>query len=108
MPDVSAIDLHQSRARIVKTSDQADEGRLSRPRRSDECRHLSGLDLEAQIFQNQLVRRIAKADLLEFDFPSEAPSRPCAWQVLHIAVGIQNFAYSLVSHRRLRISVGHF
>ena len=54
-----------------------------------------------------LIRRVAEAHVLEFDIALEARRAPRAWQILHLAFGIQNFLDALVADRGLRIGVRH-
>ena len=86
---------------IVEARNQADDGRLAAPRRADECRDLARLDLEAYIFQDQLVLVVPKRDFVKFDFALEVRGGARARLVTHPAIGLQNFADPLESHRCL-------
>ena len=86
---------------IVEARNQADDRRLATPCRADKCRDLSRLDLEADIFQDRLVRGVPKRNFVKFDFALEAPWRAARRQVTHPAFGFQNLADPLEPHARL-------
>src|SRR5271165_6319411 len=64
---IDAVDEDGALVGLVEGADEADDGRLARPRRADERGHGSGARLEGNAVQHGLVRLVGKLDLIEGD-----------------------------------------
>src|SRR5271155_5196486 len=74
LANVRAIDPYYSRSWIVKTGNQSNDGGFASTRRPHQRRHLSLIDLEAYIFQDRNIRRVAEIDVVEFNIALEVGS----------------------------------
>ena len=107
LPYIDSVDLHRAGGGVVEARHQAGDGRLSRPGRTHQRRHLSRLDAKAHVAQHRRLGIVAERHMVEFDAAFKRWSLHGAGQVLHIALGLHHFLYAFPRHRRLGVGIGH-
>src|SRR5262249_54282457 len=104
---VDAVDFYDSRSWIVEAWDQTNDRRLAGACRANEGRDLSGLDGQAQIFQNRRLGRIREAHMLKLDLAFEPWRSLRLGKIFHLALGFEDLLDSFVADQSLRVGVRH-
>src|SRR5579863_9721098 len=73
--EIDAVDAHRSRRRAVEGGDEADDGRLPRPRWTHKRGYGPGLGPEADVLEHHLPGFVSEADILESDFAHDRVER---------------------------------
>ena len=107
LTNVNTVELHRARCRVVKTRNEADDGRLAGSRRADECSHLPRLNPETHVDQSRALRVVSKSDMVELDSAFDVRQLAGARHIANFAVQIEHSPDPFVTDRRLRVSVRH-
>src|SRR2546422_8859812 len=87
---------------VVKTRDQADDGRFAGSARTHKRAHLSRLNLESNVFQDRAIGTVAEAHSLELQFAFERSGAPSAGQIAHAALCFEYLLDAFIAHSRFR------
>ena len=68
LANIGAVDLHLAGGGVVKSGNQAHDGRLPRPAGTHERGHLSRLNLQGDVLQDRLIGSVAERHAVEFNF----------------------------------------
>jgi hypothetical protein len=77
LADVDPVDVNAAAVNVVKTCQQIDDRRLSRPRRPDQGDRLARFGVQVNVFEHRDVLFVAKVHLVKTDVSSDSIQRLC-------------------------------
>ncbi len=106
LADVTAIDEHAPRDRIVETRDESDQRALAGSRRPDDPDALARFDPQIDVAEH-LPAPVRQADAVKDDLACEARRVDRLRQISHRRLEIQHLHHSLGRRRPARRPLGH-
>src|SRR5712675_1712384 len=83
---VSTVNLHDALIRVIEAGNQAQNGGLPDSRGPYQSSRLAGFDTKADVFDDFLLRRVGKGNMVEFDLAFQFFDGLGATLVAHLVV----------------------
>ena len=90
-----AVDLDRAADDVIEAADQIDDGRLACAGRADERNGLAGLDMEGNVFEDDLFLVVGEGDVLKVHAAFDGRQVISAFLILNVAGRIHDFEDSL-------------